>query len=564
MTQLDSNLRPLLASGSVVGGYCIERPLGSGGMADVYYAVDQRLERPVALKILRPALAEDETYQQRFEQEAKAAAALIHPNIVQIYGVGQDGSIRYMAQEFVPGVNLRDYLRGQLVCPDGQALGKLGSSSDIGRISSRVGDELSQEEAMLAAAIGKDRQLPIREALSILLQTLAALTKSAQVGIVHRDIKPENIMLTSDGDVKVADYGLAHIQLGETASLTNPGVALGTPIYMSPEQVQGQSVDIRSDLYSLGVTLFHMLMGRPPYRGDTPLALAMQHVQAALPDIKGLRPDLPQSLVGLLKKLLAKSPEERFSSPAEVLSYLQQHRDHDLSDHWPDRTMPLYHAAMQRPPASDATRKLQELLNKPPHRRLRRALLGVAVGVPLALALWLGARGLGATVWGWNWPGPDALFAADQLIYEGIPRQSEVAKQYLWAMLDRSSSRIAKWEAVEVYFPRSAAPLNRLYVGLAQLQLARQFQEAGDLQLASRRLKSLVDDAHMQALVQAYAWLQLATIERENGDKAQMEANVRKALRLRGELSKKDVQQLDAAVRSMPSDIELYWSPSEK
>ena len=240
-----------LKAGDKLGPYRIEREIGSGGMADVYYAVHETLRRPAAIKVLRPSLATDDVHLQRFMQEARAAASLIHPNIVQVYDIGQEGEHRYIAQEFIPGSNLRQYL------------------TDNG-------------------------QMPIQETLSVLLQILAALSKSAAAGIVHRDIKPENIMLTQDGDVKVADYGLARVLLSDDPQLTRAGTTLGTPMYMSPEQIQEGNVDVRSDLYSLGVTLFHMLAGRPPFTGETPLALAMQHVQAEPPRIEELRGDLPE------------------------------------------------------------------------------------------------------------------------------------------------------------------------------------------------------------------------------------------------------------------------------
>ncbi len=237
-----------LKAGDRLGPYEIQRKLGSGGMADVYFAVHEGLHRPAAIKVLRPSLAADGANLQRFMQEARAAASLVHPNIVQVYDVGQQDqdestgqtSIRYIAQEYVAGTNLRQYLE-------------------------------------------QHGTLSIREALSVLLQTLAALNKSASAGIVHRDIKPENILLTADGDVKVTDFGLARL-LHDDPQLTRAGTTLGTPMYMSPEQLQDGEVDVRSDLYSLGVTLFHMLAGKPPFSGETPLALAMQHVQATPPN----------------------------------------------------------------------------------------------------------------------------------------------------------------------------------------------------------------------------------------------------------------------------------------
>ena len=232
--------------GSLIGRYRIEHSLGSGGMADVFYALHEDLRRPAAIKVLKASLAADETNLQRFMNEARSAAALVHPNIVQVYDVGRDEELRYIAQEYIPGVNLRQYLAAE---------------NEPGQPSQEVSRDASTG----------DRKLGFAETLSILFQILAALNKSSSSGIVHRDIKPENIMLTQDGDVKVADFGLARTFLGDDPKLTRAGTTLGTPMYMSPEQIQDGTVDIRSDLYSLGVTLYHMLAGRPPFLGETQL-----------------------------------------------------------------------------------------------------------------------------------------------------------------------------------------------------------------------------------------------------------------------------------------------------
>ena len=240
---------------------------------------------PAAIKVLKASLADDETSLQRFLNEARSAAQLVHSNIVQVYDVGRDGDIHFIAQEFIAGTNLRQFLAPTPSEDDRQP------STD--------------------AANQDDRQLPLPEALSILLQVLAALEKSAARGIVHRDIKPENIMLTADGVVKVTDFGLARTYLGDDPKLTRAGTTLGTPMYMSPEQIQDGAVDIRSDLYSLGVTLYHMLAGRPPFKGETQLALAMMHTQADVPDIRRFRHDIPESLCELLDRLLQKDPESR-------------------------------------------------------------------------------------------------------------------------------------------------------------------------------------------------------------------------------------------------------------
>ena len=224
-------------SGRQLGDFHLLRRLGRGAMADVYLAEQGRLKRRVAVKILKPELAGDRTYLQRFQLEAQAAASLVHANIVQIYEVGCVDQLHYIAQEYVQGQNLREY-------------------------------------------IARHGPPDLPHALSIMRQVAAALAKAAEQGVVHRDIKPENIMLTAGGEVKVADFGLARLtREGAANDLTQVGITLGTPLYMSPEQVEGKPLDPRSDIYSFGVTCYHMLSGVPPFRGETALGVAVQHLK---------------------------------------------------------------------------------------------------------------------------------------------------------------------------------------------------------------------------------------------------------------------------------------------
>lgn len=525
----------LLSAGTTVGDYKIGLPLGTGGMADVYFAIDQRLDRPVALKILRPNLANDETYRQRFLQEAKAAASLVHPNIVQIYSVGEDGRMLYIAQEYIPGTNLRQYLSSQVV-----GATPLGVSSRI-PISGLV-----------------DRQMSIQETLSVLLQVLAALSKAASAGIVHRDIKPENIMLTPDGEAKVADFGLARLMMGDDPRLTSTGTTLGTPMYMSPEQIEGGAVDIRSDLYSLGVTLFHMLYGRPPFTGETPLALAMQHVQAEVPNTQSLRKDVPSSLEALVYRLLSKSPSSRFAHPAEVLDYLHEHRRLDLSEYWPDRIVPMPNVALAGGVRMQATEQLQALLNKNPKSGvLNKLLWSVGIALWLLVLAWVGRLSTQRQP-----PGPEQLFAVADDLFQNIPKKTSAKQQYEWALVESRSSSVAKWESVEHYFPRASSAINRLYAGLAGLQLSRIYRDAGDQDSAVKQLNSVTGDSQMPTLVQAYAWLELAAIEHSRENKVAVQRAIERALQLRELLSPADGSQLDSIVRTMPSDFELYWAPS--
>ncbi len=267
--------------GRELGDYRILRRLGAGGMAEVYLAEQVSLRRQVALKVLNRDLATDASYVERFQNEARAAASLVHPNIVQIYEVGQEDGIHFIAQEYVAGQNL-----GQL---------------------------LEREGAFQPALV-----------LDVLRQVVSALCKAKELGIVHRDIKPENLLLSKSGEVKVADFGLARIQNTDTKTLTQVGVAMGTPLYMSPEQVEGKPVDARSDIYSLGVSSYHLLAGVPPHTGETALAIAVQHLHNTPEPLENVRADLPSALARIVHKMLGKKPESRPASPSDLLVELRE------------------------------------------------------------------------------------------------------------------------------------------------------------------------------------------------------------------------------------------------
>ena len=503
-----------LPEGFRLGAYVIERKLGSGGMADVYFAVHEELHRPAAIKVLRPSLASDEANLQRFMQEARAAASLVHPNIVQVYDVGQQDvplanngaaeatsnesssseapaatvncSIRYIAQEYVAGTNLRQYLdqRGPL---------------------------------------------SIREALSILLQTLAALKKSSSVGIVHRDIKPENILLTPEGEVKVTDFGLARL-LYDDPKLTRAGTTLGTPMYMSPEQLQDGEVDVRSDLYSLGVTLFHVLSGKPPFSGETPLALAMQHVQATPPKLIDLRAEVPKALSRLIERLLAKKPIDRFGSPDEVLTALRSDRTEGLAEYWPDQTIPLPDAERQSNSAVPlpATLRLQAQLNRLRDHGQKRWVAVLAMSLVGLLSLVAG--GVVA-----QWRPRSSLFGNSENMYYGIPRQENVRLQYLNALLNAKPRNRYLWEAVPYFFPLEANNTNRLYAGKAWLQLARQLRRQGDREISEAEdilRKKIIDNNEMDNLLKALAWVEIADILSERGEENSVDDALSRAAEL--------------------------------
>lgn len=309
-------------SGRQLGDYRLLRRLGRGAMADVYLAEQGSLRRQVALKTLKRQLAEDQTYVRRFHMEAQAAAALVQANIVQIYEVGCIDGWHYIAQEFVDGQNLSQF-------------------------TTRSGAP------------------PLKLAVAIMRQVSAALCKAADRGIVHRDIKPENIILSRSGEVKVADFGLARIGGDETLKLTQIGITMGTPLYMSPEQVEGKPLDPRSDIYSFGVTCYQMLGGRPPFRGDTALSVALQHVRTQPDRLENLRPDLPPALCRIIHNMLAKDPADRQQNPRELLQELRGLQIEGLDLQWPaelDELTSVESAALAHAEWA-ATQRLQAVMN---------------------------------------------------------------------------------------------------------------------------------------------------------------------------------------------------------
>jgi serine/threonine protein kinase/beta-lactam-binding protein with PASTA domain len=255
----------------LAGRYVVSRRVGVGGMADVYLAEDTQLHRDVALKILHPQYAGDEGFVERFRREAQAAAKLQHPNIVQIYDWGREGDFNFIVMEYVEGMSLKDYL-------------------------------------------AEEGPLEIVEATRIARDVLAALAYAHRTGLVHRDIKPGNILIGQDDKVQVTDFGIARAEAAST--MTQTGTILGTAYYLSPEQAQGQQLDGRSDIYSLGVVLYEMLTGRRPFEGDSPVSIAYKHVREVPRPPSVYRPDVPRPLEAIVMNGLAKKPEDRYSSAA--------------------------------------------------------------------------------------------------------------------------------------------------------------------------------------------------------------------------------------------------------
>lgn len=272
------------------GRYEIRGLIGHGGMAEVDLGFDTRLNRVVAIKRLRSDLARDTVFQQRFRREAQSAASLNHPNIVAVYDTGDeqtqmpDGSlvsVPYIVMEYVQGHTVKELLS------DGTAV-------------------------------------PIDEAVEITTGVLSALAYAHSARLVHRDIKPGNIMLTPDGKVKVMDFGIARALSDSQATMTQTNAVVGTAQYLSPEQARGEVVDARSDLYSVGVLLFELLTGQPPFRGDSAVAVAYQHVSALPPAPSSLASDIPESLDRVVMKALAKDPNQRYSNAAQMRTDLSR------------------------------------------------------------------------------------------------------------------------------------------------------------------------------------------------------------------------------------------------
>ena len=261
-----------------ITGYTIESCLGSGAMATVYLAVQQNLERRVALKLMAPSLVADVTFRERFLREGKVIAQLNHPNIVTIYDIGVEGNNYYMAMEYVSG---------------GMTL------------KERIGD-LSDDDAA-----------------TILVQIASALDYAHKRNFVHRDVKPANILFSDNGSAVLSDFGIAKT-LGEATQqqLTQEGFAVGTPAYMSPEQILGKAVDARSDLYSLGVVFHEMLTGEKPYQASETFALALMHVNEAIPRL----PAEQQQWQPLIDCLMAKEPADRFADAAELAAAVREIR----------------------------------------------------------------------------------------------------------------------------------------------------------------------------------------------------------------------------------------------
>jgi len=274
----------------LAGRYVLVEQIGIGGMAIVYRAIDRNTGHSVAVKVLKPEFNRDAEFVSRFQREAEAASKMTHHNIVNLLDVGMDGENRYLIMEYVKGQTLKEVIQ------------------EKGRISAPV-------------------------AVQITIRILSALQHAHQNGIIHRDIKPQNILVHADGHIKVADFGIA--RMANSSTLTRGDSVMGSVHYFSPEQAQGKGTDVTSDLYSVAVTLYEMLTGRVPFDGDSPVAIAMQHLHAAPEPIRRFAPEVPEAICHVCMKAMEKDPAYRYRSAREMASELRMALEGRVSEMQP-------------------------------------------------------------------------------------------------------------------------------------------------------------------------------------------------------------------------------------
>ena len=338
---------------SVVGErYRVEARIGSGGMAEVYRGFDTVLNRTVAIKVLLPQFARDASFVARFRREAQAAARLNHPNIVGVYDTGADDGTQFIVMEFVEGRTLHDFLEA-------------------------------------------GRQMPVMQAVELTEKLTEAVAAAHAQGVIHRDIKPANVMVTREGAVKVMDFGIARIETAETAPQTS--AVLGTAAYLSPEQAQGMPVDARTDIYSLGTVFYELLCGRPPFTGDSPVAIAYKQVNEAPEPPSALNPDVPPRLDAVVMKALAKNPANRYQTAGSFAEDLERVRRGQEVEATPLMAGGNGAEATQVIARPQSTQVLPPQTEEPGSGR--KVWLGVLIGVLIVALLagggWLLAQALG-------------------------------------------------------------------------------------------------------------------------------------------------------------------------
>ena len=268
----------MIKIGMMIGDrYEVLEKIGTGGMSDVYKAKDHKLNRFVAVKVLKQEFSENANFVSKFKTEAQAAAGMMHPNIVNVYDVGEEGGVYYIVMELVEGITLKKYIE-------------------------------------------KKARLSVKEAVSIAIQVSMGIECAHNNHIIHRDIKPQNIMISKDGKVKVTDFGIAKA----VSSNTITSNVMGSVHYTSPEQARGGYSDEKSDIYSLGITLFEMLTGRVPFNGETTVAIAIKHIQEPMPSPREYVEEIPISVEQIVFKCTQKSPDRRYQSMSELIADLKR------------------------------------------------------------------------------------------------------------------------------------------------------------------------------------------------------------------------------------------------
>jgi beta-lactam-binding protein with PASTA domain/tRNA A-37 threonylcarbamoyl transferase component Bud32 len=343
------------------GRYELSNLVARGGMAEVYRAHDRLLDRPVALKILFPELSVDRSFVERFRREAQAAANLSHPNIVPVFDWGEDMGTYFIVMEYVDGRALSSILR-------------------------------------TAGPLHPDR------AAEIAADVAAALAYAHRHGVIHRDVKPGNVLITEEGTVKVTDFGIARA-VNTEESLTQTGAVMGTATYFSPEQAEGQGVDARSDIYSLGVVLFEMVTGRPPFLGDTPVAVASKHVRENPPLPRQINSAIPPALEAVIMKCMAKDPQHRYASGEELRADLLRFREgRGVSAGVPPTVMtPAVGATSTMEPVGGRTQTMRSVTAVEEEKHSRTGLYGALLAVLLvALAVVVAFLGNSLGWWSFN------------------------------------------------------------------------------------------------------------------------------------------------------------------
>ena len=320
----------------IAGRYELLELIGKGGMSSVYKAHDRLLDRQIAIKVLHPHFTQDEEYVERFRREARSVAQLSHPNIVTVIDRGEDGGRQFIVFEYVEGENLKQLLE-------------------------RTGP------------------MPVREALLMALQMARALSFAHERGLIHRDVKPQNVLLNADGQAKMTDFGIARSV--DVQGVTITGTVLGTSEYIAPEQARGQQVDAQTDVYSLGVVLYELLVGGVPYEGETFVTVALKHVNEPVPYVLDHRPDLPPRVATAVERAMAKSPDDR-STMAELVAELEACLA-ELDPSAEQATMISRQPVAQRPD------------RRPPRRKRRLGVLWPIAAVLAVLAV-AGLAALGA------------------------------------------------------------------------------------------------------------------------------------------------------------------------